>query len=289
MGAILPSGALISTTIANALQAASSHLAATSSTPRLDAELLLAHVLGWTRTRILSERNATLTAHQHAQFTALVERRSTGEPVAYLVGSKAFYGLELSVDRRVLVPRPETELLVEATLQRAQQRNGQLQIADIGTGSGAIAVALAWHLPHAQIYASDLSADALAVAAQNVQRHHLHERISLFHGDLLMPLPTAVDIIVSNPPYTILSEIEPNVRQHEPWLALEGGPDGAAIYRRLLAQAPAYLRPHGAILLEIGAWQGELVAALVQSAFPAYRVQVIKDLAGYDRMVIGEE
>jgi release factor glutamine methyltransferase len=190
----------------------------------------------------------------------------------------------------VLVPRPETEQLVELALREARrivEQTAALAIADIGTGSGAIAVALALNLPAAQLYAVDLSADALAVARSNVARHGLDERVTLLHGDLLAPLPGPVDLIVSNPPYTVLAEVEPNVRAAEPWLALEGGPDGAAIYRRLLARAPAYVRAGGAVLLEIGAWQGALVAELLRAAFPQATVEVHQDLAGHDRVVVG--
>jgi release factor glutamine methyltransferase len=201
------------------------------------------------------------------------------------VGHKEFYGLEFAVDRRVLVPRPETELLVELALAAVHQIGAPLRIADIGTGSGAIAVALAAHLPAAQIDAVDISAAALAVAEANVARHGLAGRVRLLQGDLLAPLDGLYDVIVSNPPYTILAEVEPNVLAHEPHLALEGGPDGADLYRRLLADAPAHLRPGGALLCEIGAWQGEIVASLARAAFPAAQVRVHQDLAGHDRVV----
>jgi len=277
--------------LAALLSNATAALAATSPTPRLDAELLLAHALGWPRARLLAERDHTPTPAQAAAFTAMIVRRAVLEPVAYLVGQKEFYGLDFYVDRRVLIPRPETELLVELTLTEAARRppstvHRPLLIADIGTGSGAIAVALAVQLPAATLYATDLSAEALAVAARNIERHSLGGRVRLLHGDLLAPLPEPADIIVSNPPYTVLAEVEANVRAHEPWLALEGGPDGAAIYRRLLAMLPAYLRPGGAVLLEIGAWQGELVAGLLRAALPDAEVRVRQDLAGHDRVVV---
>jgi release factor glutamine methyltransferase len=264
-----------------------------SNTPRLDAELLLAHTLGWPRARLLAERDQSVTVAQAAAFGELVARRATGEPVAYLVGHKEFYGLELLVTPATLVPRPETELLVELTLAEAQRmmagraaHEAPLRIADIGTGTGAVAIALAANLPEARVYAVDLSAEALEVAGRNVARHGLTGRVSLLHGDLLAPLPEPVDILVSNPPYTILAEVAPNVRDHEPRLALDGGPDGAAIYRRLLAAAPARLRPGGAVLLEIGAWQGELVAALLGEHLPDAAVRVCRDLAGHDRVAM---
>jgi release factor glutamine methyltransferase len=273
------------------LREAAEALAPTSPTPRLDAELLLAHALGWPRARLLAERAHAPSPAQAAAFAAMLARRAALEPVAYIVGQKEFFGLDFYVDPRVLVPRPETELLVELALAAASRlppHASRPLIADIGTGSGAIAVALAAHLPEATVYATDLSAGALAVAARNVERHGLTGRVTLLHGDLLAPLPGPVDLIVSNPPYTVLAEVEPNVLAHEPHLALEGGPDGAALYRRLLAMAPEYLRPGGAVLLEIGAWQGELVAGLLRQALPAATVSVHQDLAGRDRVVVGE-
>jgi release factor glutamine methyltransferase len=281
--------------IAELLHDATARLQATSATPRLDAELLLAHTLGWPRARVLAERQHHPSTRQAVAFAALVARREQGEPVAYLVGHKEFYGLDLEVTPATLIPRPETEVLVELALAEArrllQMQTGTagrpgLTIADIGTGSGAIAIALATHLPAALVYAVDLSAEALAVAARNVARHGLEGRVRLLQGDLLTPLPEAVDLIVSNPPYTVYDEIAPDVRTYEPRLALDGGPNGVAVYRRLLAMAPAALHPHGALLLEIGAWQGRVVADLARAALPGAQVHVHQDLAGRDRVVI---
>lgn len=285
-------------TLADLLRAAAARLANTSTTPRLDAEILLAHALGWPRARLLAERDHRPAAAQLTTFEAMLARRATQEPVAYIVGEREFYGLMFHVDRRVLVPRPETELLVELVVKRASRARlpdtatalapHPLTIADIGTGSGAIAVALAVQLPEAQIVATDLSEAALEVAARNVARHGVGDRVTLLHGDLLAPLPGPIDLLVSNPPYTILAEVEPNVRAHEPWLALEGGPDGAAIYRRLLAGVARSVRPGGAVLLEIGAWQGDLVAGLLREALPGAAVRIVQDLAGRDRVVCAD-
>ncbi|NJM07117.1 peptide chain release factor N(5)-glutamine methyltransferase [Candidatus Gracilibacteria bacterium] len=271
--------------LAAALLRATDALRPYSATPRLDAELLLAAVLHWPRTRVLAERDALLSPAQHAAFQALIARRSTLEPVAYILGHKAFYGYDFLVDRRVLVPRPETELLVEQTLQIAA-RFAAPRIADIGTGSGAIAVTLALELPAAHVYAVDLSHDALAVAAENVVRHQVEARVTLLHGDLLTPLPAPLDIIVSNPPYTILAEVDTNVLAHEPRLALDGGPDGTMIYQRLLAQAPAALTPDGALLLEIGSWQAETLTSYARAVFPQAQLQIVRDLADLDRVLI---
>ena len=294
----------ITVTIAAALAQAAEHLRASSPTPRLDAELLLAHVLGWGRVRLLAEGRATLPAAQQAAFAALLARRGALEPVAYLVGHREFYGLDFVVDARVLVPRPETELLVDLAIARTKNREprtgddrgdgrfsvlgSQFLIADIGTGSGCIAIALAVNLPGAQIVAVDRSRDALDVARTNAERHGVAERIALREGDLLAPLLERVDILVSNPPYTILREIDEGVRRYEPHAALDGGADGLDLYRRLLAGAPDVLRPGGAVLLEIGATQGPAVAALAREHFPRAQIAVHQDLAGLDRVVAVE-
>lgn len=273
-------------TLGDAIAWAVETLRDTSETPRLDAEVLLAHTLGWSRARVLSRLQETITDETLHQFRTLTLRRAAREPVAYLVGRKEFYGLEFVVDRRVLVPRPETETLVDAALEWAQQRPAPLVIADVGTGSGCIAVALAVHLPQAHIYAIDLSCEALAVARQNVMRYHVDARVTLLTGDLLAPLPQPVDLLVSNPPYTILAEVDTGVRMHEPHVALDGGCDGLAVYRRLLAAAPTALRPGGALMLEIGATQAGAVVALAQQALPGAIVRVRQDLAGRDRVVV---
>lgn len=274
------------TTVGTLLRHAAQQLADVSATPRLDAELLLAAVLDWPRSRLLAERDEPLNTAQIEQFSALLARRLTREPVAYLLGRRAFYGLDFYVDRRVLVPRPETELLVERVLAiAAEHPNQAVRIADIGTGSGAIAVTLAVHLPLARIIAGDISSDALAVAAVNAARHGVSDRISLREGDLLAVLDAPVDILVSNPPYTLLHEVDQGVFAHEPHLALDGGPDGLDYYRRLLAELPGKLAPGGSLLLEIGAWQGDTVRRLTEAACPQASVRVLRDLAGLDRVI----
>lgn len=280
-------------TVAQALSWAAERLRAASDTPRLDAELLIAYVLGWGRARVLAEGRQSLTGEQRARLRDLVARRADQEPIAYITGHREFYGLDLLVDRRVLTPRPETELLVELAIERARRmaaesRGAPLMIADIGTGSGAIAIALAAHLSDALICAVDSSADALEVARRNAARHGVERRVRFVAGDLLEPLEDPTDLIVSNPPYTILSEISPGVRRHEPRLALDGGPDGLAVYRRILAQAPAKLRPGGAVLLEVGATQAAAVADLARAWFPAAQIAAHRDLAGWERVVVIE-
>lgn len=298
-------------TIDRTLAWATDQLRAASATPRLDAELLLAHVLGWPRARVLAEGRAPLADANQTMFRALVARRAALEPVAYLIGHKEFYGLDFIVDRSVLVPRPETELVVDLALalarrQATEDRRSQIEdqqpsildprsstlftrspvVADIGTGSGCIAVAVAAHLPGALVYATDLAPDALQIARQNVERHGLAKQVQLLQGDLLDALPEPVDLLLSNPPYTILADIDAGVRQYEPHLALDGGPDGLAVYRRLLVAAPTRLRSGGAIVLEIGAEQGAAVGDLAGEHFPAAQIEVYQDLAGLDRVVV---
>ncbi len=286
-------------TIAQSLAWATHDLRATSETARLDAELLLAYVLGWGRARLLAEGRLSLTEAQAAVFRDLVARRAALEPVAYLIGHKEFYGIDLMVDRRALMPRPETELLVELALDIARTKNqeprtdheksvlgSRFSVLDVGTGSGAIAVALALHLPAARVDAIDISPDALALARQNVERHGLAGRVRLLQGNLLDPLAEPVDLIVGNLPYTILSEIDEGVRRYEPHQALDGGADGLELYRRLLSQAPAKLRLGGAALLEIGATQAAAMMDLARRSFPAATISTHQDLAGRDRVIV---
>lgn len=272
-------------TVSAALRWAADQLRASSPSARLDADLLLASILGWSRAHLLAEQRMLLDATQVAAFQALVERRLDLEPVAYLIGRREFYGLEFFVNRAVLIPRPETELLVDFALAWARNKPAECRIADICTGSGCIAIALAVHLPAAQISATDLSPEALVVAAQNVAAHDVAGRVMLRQGDLLEAIEQPVDLLISNPPYTILNRIDEGVRRHEPALALDGGPDGLMIYRRLLEQAPAALRPGGALFLEIGAYQGPEVVALAEQFFPGARLSLYQDLAGLDRVV----
>jgi release factor glutamine methyltransferase len=220
-----------------------------------------------------------------------VGRRAAREPLAYIVGHREFYGLDLIVDSRVLIPRPETELLVEHALRLGRQSAPPLQIADVGAGSGAIAVALAMHLPDATIYALDDSPGALAVTATNARRFGVSERICCLQGDLLTPLENTVDMITANLPYVTTAEWEvlpPEIRDYEPRRALDGGPDGLAPIRRLLSAARPYLQPDGALLLETGASQGEAVCALAHTYLPHSHVQLYQDYAGLDRLVISQ-
>lgn len=265
-----------------------------TETPRLDAEVLLYEAAGVDRATLLAHPESHLTSDQSTRFRERVGCRQQCEPVAYIVGHKEFYGLDFLVDRRVLVPRPETEQLVEEALAWSRRRSPSgagLAIADVGTGSGVVAVTLAVQLSEAALYAIDASQGALEVAAANARRHGVDLRIHLLYGSLLDPMPAPADLIVANLPYVSDDEwkdLPADIRQYEPAEAIRGGRDGLILIRALLAQAQGKLRPGGAVMLEIGAEQGDAMRELARSAFPAARVTVLEDLSGLDRDVIIE-
>ena len=222
-----------------------------------------------------------------ADFEALVARREHREPVAYITGHREFYGLDFAVTPDALIPRPDTEVLVEHAIRLASAWSLASLIADIGTGCGAIAVCLAKRLPAARIFATDISAAALAVARGNCERHRVTDRITLLLGDLLEPLPGPVDIIAANLPYVRTADLPlVNTSGFEPRLALDGGADGLDQILRLCAEAPRYLNPHGALLLEIGLGQREAVAALLARHLHSASIAFAADLAGIDRVAI---
>ncbi len=263
-----------------------------ASAPRLAAEVLLAHVLNVSRAYLLAHPERILAPDEWEAFARLVARSEQGEPLFYLIGEREFYGMPFKVTPAVLIPRPETEGLVDAALEwarsRAYRTYAPLVFADIGTGSGCIAVALAVYLPNSRGYATDLSPEALEVARENAARHGVASRLTFLQGDLCAPLPEPVDLLVANLPYVARSEwadLDPAIREYEPILALDGGPDGLDLIRRFLAQAPGYLRPMGAVFLEIGAGQGPAVLTLARAAFPRAVVRLLKDAAGLDRIV----
>lgn len=257
--------------------------------PRLDSEVLLAHTLGWTRARLYAFPELELSAEQCEAFVGLVNRRVQHEPVPYIVGHREFYGLDLVVDRRVLIPRPETELLVQHALDSASllQNDGQaLTLVDVGTGSGCVAVSLAVNLPQATVHATDVSVDALEVAVLNAARHNVGNSVHVWLGSLLEPLPERAHIIVANLPYIstgYLAKLDRDVLDYEPRLALEGGADGLRLVRALLEQAGHWLLPHGVIWLEIGAYQGSQVMELARRWFPEARIELRQDYAHLDR------
>lgn len=258
--------------------------AAGCDTPRLDAELLLAHVLGVSRERLLTDRDLTVPGPDVRAVQNAVRRRAVQrEPVAYITGVRAFRRLELAVDRRALIPRPETELLVEIAVARLP---AGARVLDVGTGSGAVALALADERPDLHVAGGDLSEDALELARTNGERLGL--RVDWLHADLLVGVPDAYDAILSNPPYVAESErasLAPEIVRHEPPGALFAGPDGLECIRALIAQAGE--REHlNAIALEHGSGQAEAVIELMKAAgFTEVRCE--RDLAGIERVTVG--
>jgi len=251
----------------------------------LDAELLLAHALGVPRARLRSHPEAVVGSDTAQHFHELLERRSSGEPVAYLTGRKAFWSLELRVTAAVLVPRPETELLVERALALGPQ--GGARAADLGTGSGAIALALAAERPGWQVLATDVSAAALEIARENARALAL-ERVEFRRGSWYAPLGAErFDLIVSNPPYVAADDPALTQLQHEPQLALAAGNDALGALREIIRGAPAHLLPRGWLLLEHGATQGEAVRRELALAGMRY-IRSHPDLAGLERATEGQ-
>jgi len=271
-------------TIATIIQQLTHDLDRCSTTPRLDAELLVAYLLKTTRTRlILLHRDPFPPTHASA-LADLRQRRLAGESIAYLTNTREFYGIDLYVDARVLVPRPESELLVDLAIAAAQRLNATT-VADICTGSGCIALAIAHTNPQLTVIATDISPDALAVARINRGTLNLTPRVHLVQADLCTPL-MPIPIIVSNPPYTILSDIDANVRDFEPHLALAGGDeDGASFYRTLAHLLHHHLARPGFFACELDPRQADIVAQLLQNAFPDGIVTSHRDLAGHVRVV----
>jgi release factor glutamine methyltransferase len=270
-------------TIGEALRRARIALRA-SDTSDLDAQTLLARVLKVNRAFLFSHFEHPLTDKQFATFQSAVERRAAGEPIAYIVGSKGFYDLDLLVSPAVLIPRPETELLLEEALRLIDCRGTGI-VADIGTGSGALAVTFARHRGAASVYATEICADALAIARGNAEGSGVS--MTLFQGDLASPLierGIRVDLLMANLPYVASDELDRlAVSRFEPRLALDGGGDGLDPIRRLLGQIPAACRAGAPVLLEIGASQGDAVAQLVNHRL-GLDCAILKDYAGLDRI-----
>ncbi|MDI6814765.1 MAG: peptide chain release factor N(5)-glutamine methyltransferase [Dehalococcoidales bacterium] len=249
----------------------------------LECELLLRHTLKISQVQLYLELNHELSPKQEETFWGLIKRRLNGEPTAYITGHREFYGLDFYVNHRVLIPRPETELLVEMALNLAQNHPVST-IAEIGTGCGAIAIILALKLPEAKIYATDISAPALKVALFNCQKHGVANRVCLLQGNMLDPLPEPVDLIIANLPYVRELELTNSVN-FEPLLALNGGSDGLEKIRQLCRQVKNKLRPEGYLLLEIGQGQGKAVTTFLRSLFPSAKIEITPDLGGIDRVV----
>lgn len=260
--------------------------------PQLEAEGIVRHVLSLDRAELFAVLDNEINSSLVAVVNELAVRRLAGEPLAYLTGRCEFYGLDLIVNENVLVPRGETELLVEEVLQYARrQSKANLTVADVGTGSGAIAVTIACSLPTVTVLASDISTDALAVADVNRRRHNTADRVHLLEGELLQPLNQRVDVIVSNPPYIPTARIEvlgPEVG-HEPRVALDGGIEGLDVVMRLINEAPSYLKPGGRLIIEIDPDQLPPVTHAANEAFPGRRVSSSNDFLDMPRILIVDD
>lgn len=262
-----------------------------SPTASLDAQVLLAHILGKTRAWVLAYPDADLDEEQVIQLEQASARLGAGEPLPYILGSWEFFGLEFAVTPDVLIPRPETELLVEQALGWLKARPGRRRVADVGTGSGCIAISLASQILDLQVIAIDVSPATLRVAMQNTLRHGLEQRIHLVQANLFAgirpPSSRRFDLICANLPYIPVRTLETlAVSQWEPRLALCGGDDGLDLIRRLLMDEPGNLSPGGMLLLEIERSLGQAVASLVKSILPYASIRVLPDLEGHDRLVV---
>jgi release factor glutamine methyltransferase len=269
-------------TTATALLAAKEDL---RDTARRDSEFLLLQQLSLSRAQLLTDPDRELTAEEVFFYWQSVRRRAAGEPIQYILGQQEFYGRIFHVAPAVLIPRPETEHLVEAVLARLPC-DRPLQLLDVGTGSGILAVTFALHLPHAEITAVDISPEALAVARGNAEHHHVADRIQFLHSDLLAKVRGPLDAVVSNPPYipdTDRTTLHPQVRDHEPPTALFAGPDGLDIYRRLIPQAHAALTPDGLLALEIGHGQRKDIEGLLSKW---HEVSFVDDLQQIPRVAL---
>jgi release factor glutamine methyltransferase len=278
-------------TVAEALRAASRRLQHVGETGALDASRLLEHVTGRDRAGLLLAADVPLGEETGAEFERLVARRERGEPVAYIVGDVGFFGRTFCVDERVLVPRPESEHVVEAVIDdlRARRKTAGI-VADVGTGSGALGITLACELPELAVYATDISPDALSVARRNAARNGVAGRCTFVTGDLLMPLVRfgeRVDAVVANLPYIPADDVPlaPNPAGFEPRIALDGGPDGLDIYRRLLTQLDAVAARDATIFLEAAPGTIEPLGALVEALFPAAFIEIGEDYSGVERFV----
>lgn len=282
-------------TIREALLRASSFLRECGAAdPAFEAELMLRHCLGWDRTKLLISMSETIPADVRDELAELCERRRGREPLQYMFGTQEFYGRPFHVRPGVLIPRPETEILVEQVLIRADElwpSDASLQVADIGTGSGAICITLACERPHWQISTVDLSPDATVIARENAER--LKAQVRFLQGDLVQPLldrGEKLDILVSNPPYIPsrdVDELDEEVKAFEPRLALDGGADGLDCYRRLCQALPQLLKETALVAFEVGIYQAKDVAGLLMASGVIDRTEIVPDLAGIERVVIG--
>lgn len=262
--------------------------------PRLSAEMLLSHVLGIDRIALYTDFDKVVSEQKRTALRELVKRAAGSEPIQYLIGKTEFYSMGFEVCPDCLIPRPETELLIERAIEFLRTRNGKQAVCDLCTGCGCIAIAIAKNYSDARIVATDISDAALAVAARNIQTHQLSEKINLIQGDLFEPLIPQIDqyqfdLIVCNPPYVSSGEYEKldaNVRNYEPKIALHAGTEGLDIYRRICDKMGDFLKPDASVILEIGYAQGPAVRQLLQETGLFAEISIEKDFHDNDRVII---
>ena len=274
--------------------------------PRLEAEILLAHALGTERIGLYLAYEQEVETDARARFREWVQRRAEGEPTRYLVGGCEFMSLAFKIGPGCLIPRPETELLVEEVMARCGKKRGcapaaegasaavaAVTVIDLCTGCGCVAVSVAVHVPESRVMATDLSSSALAMARVNAAAHGVADRVAFLEGDLYEALEAAgaapADFLLANPPYVAEAEweaLQPEIRNHEPREALVAGPEGTEVIERIVRGAPAYLKPGGTLLVEIGASQGPAVRDLAAGVCGLVDVEIRKDYAGHDRMLV---
>ena len=279
-------------TVAKSLRWAEGYLAQRGvPCPYVDAEYILAHILGCQRQDLLIYPDRVVKEDEAAQFNACIERRGRREPLQYIIGEVGFRGLLFKVNRDVLIPRPETELLVDEVVKSVTKKD--VTILDLCTGSGCIAVCIARELIDSKVYAVDISEGALAAARENAARHGVGERITFLSGDLFsaissLNLKGMIDVIVSNPPYVSseeMQELQPEIRDYEPASALYGGKDGLDFYRRIIHDSPYYLAAGGYILMEMGYGQAGRIKELIESENKFINIEITKDMAGIGRTI----
>jgi release factor glutamine methyltransferase len=263
----------------------------TSESPRLDAEVLLASALDSDRVRLVIESERVLEANELSLYRSLIERRRRGEPVAYILGRREFYGLDLVVDSRALVPRPDSEILVEVAIERTRARSQYGRALDLCTGSGCVAIAFAKARPTWRVSGTDVSPEAVMLAAENVRRHGVAHSVATLAGDLFEPVAgERFELVTANPPYVPSAEIAglaADIRDFEPHQALVGGPDGLDLVRAVIAAAPEHLVPGGVLALEVGFDQAERVTALFEQAGFG-NLSRRRDYGGHERVVSGQ-
>ncbi len=267
------------------LYEAGQRLAVCTDKPQLEAQVLAGHVLGHSRTWVLAHSDAVVSGNALEQLAQMIDRRLAGEPLPYLLGHWEFYGIDFVVTSAVLIPRPETELLVENALAWLRTHPG-VYMADVGTGSGCIAVSVAQNCPDVEIYATDCSLQALRIASINIKNFGLNERIHVWQGDLLSAVNLKFNLVCANLPYIPSSTVKTlDVANHEPISALDGGEDGLDLIRALLADAPRWMAPGGLILLEIESGQGLAAIEAARNILPDARSEVVPDFAGLPRLL----